>query len=105
MGSVKIALGDYEGALADYSVAITLDPQFYIAYNNRGAAKYFMGQPDSAMVDFDSALAILGNYVPAMNNKAASLSKNAMYKESLSLLTRLLKAIPALEKPILTGDW
>ena len=38
-GNAKDDLGDYQGAIADYSKAIQIDPQDASAYNNRGVTK------------------------------------------------------------------
>ena len=36
IGFSKYELGDYSGAILDYSKAIELDPEFKEAYSNRG---------------------------------------------------------------------
>ena len=38
-GNAKDDLGDKKGAIADYSKAIAIDPQYAYAYYNRGNAK------------------------------------------------------------------
>ena len=45
-------------ALADYSRAIRLDPQYVSAYFNRGLIYYEQGQPQRALADFDKVLEI-----------------------------------------------
>jgi tetratricopeptide (TPR) repeat protein len=42
-GYAKGNLEDYSGAIADYSKAIELDPDYAATYNNRGVAKYSAG--------------------------------------------------------------
>ena len=38
-GIAKRNLEDHQGAIADYTKAIKIDPQFALAYKNRGIAK------------------------------------------------------------------
>lgn len=54
-GLAKVALKDYDGAIADYNKAIELNPKFAKAYHNRGLAKEALGQHDVAKIDFEKA--------------------------------------------------
>ena len=42
-GNSKAKLGDYRGAIADYTTAIEIDPKEAAAYNNRGLSKDNLG--------------------------------------------------------------
>ena len=42
-GNSKGDLKDYKGAIADYTKAIEIDPDYAAAYNNRGNVKYSLG--------------------------------------------------------------
>jgi tetratricopeptide (TPR) repeat protein/uncharacterized caspase-like protein len=55
-GNAKLDLKDNEGAIADYTEALRLDPQSTIAYYSRGLAKSFSGDNEGAIVDCDEAL-------------------------------------------------
>ena len=55
-GNAKNDLDDYAGAIADYTMAIRLEPDFAEAYYNRGVAKDSLGQPSAAIADFDIAI-------------------------------------------------
>ena len=48
-------LGQYEKAVQDYDEAIRLNPQFAVAYNNRGVAYEWLGQKEKAYRDFAKA--------------------------------------------------
>src|SRR5262249_5315379 len=50
--------GDYEKALADFSAAIRINPQFYQAYNNRALILLRMGRLDAALSDYNQAIVI-----------------------------------------------
>ena len=50
------AQGDYDGAIAAYSTAVSIDPDDADAYYNRGILHYGKGDYDSAFADFDTAI-------------------------------------------------
>ena len=50
--------GDYDLAIADYTQAIRLEPNFTAAYTNRGDAYVHKGDYDRAITDYESALQI-----------------------------------------------
>jgi lipoprotein NlpI len=54
----KDDLGDKEGAIADYSQAIAINPQRADAYNERGNVKLELGDKQGAVVDYNQAIAI-----------------------------------------------
>ena len=55
-GNTKYDLGDYKGAITDYTQAIRLNPDYANAYNNRGLAKSNLGQHFAAIADYDIAI-------------------------------------------------
>ena len=54
-GNEKSKSGDYKGAIADYTAAIRLKPDFARAYYNRGETKDKLGQISEATSDFQIA--------------------------------------------------
>jgi tetratricopeptide (TPR) repeat protein len=48
-GIAKKANGDLDGAIADYTKAIELNPRYAAAYVNRGVARKTKGDLDRAM--------------------------------------------------------
>ena len=48
----------WEEAIAEYSKAINLDPNYAKAYNNRGSAYSYLGDLRHAIVDYDKAIAL-----------------------------------------------
>ena len=55
-GNAKYLQGDYDGAIADYSRAIELDPDDAAAYYNRGNAKSELDDYHGAIADYSRAI-------------------------------------------------
>lgn len=53
---INAAQAFYDGLVADYTVAIRLDPEFPDAYYNRANARYGKGEYDAAIADYDEAI-------------------------------------------------
>ena len=64
-GYAKDELGDYRGAIADYTEVIRLQPDAADAYKNRGIAKDLLGQYFAAITDYDTAIRLKPNYAMA----------------------------------------
>ena len=73
-GNTKYDLGDYKGAIADYDIAIRINPDLASAYNNRGMAKDDLGQHFAAIADYDSAIRLKPDYANAYNNRGIAKS-------------------------------
>jgi tetratricopeptide (TPR) repeat protein len=54
--------GDHDRAIAENSIAIRLNPQDAIAYNNRGRAYQYLHKYDEALRDYDEAIRLKDNY-------------------------------------------
>ena len=68
-GIAKRAKGDLDGAIADYTKAIELKPDYAVAYSNRGAAKQAKGDLDGAIADFTKAIELKPDYPHAYVNR------------------------------------
>jgi len=66
---------NYDGAIADYNAALTLDPEFAAAYNGRCVARTAKGIYGFAIADCDQAIQIDPKYAYAYNNRG--LAKHA----------------------------
>lgn len=64
-GVAQLAMGDAEGAIADYDRALTLDSAYAMAYTNRGMAHLARGDFVKSLQDYDTALQFDPAYAPA----------------------------------------
>jgi lipoprotein NlpI len=70
-GFSKDDLKDYYGAIADYTKAIELDPNYASAYKNRAIAKYYTNDLNGACEDARKS-GSLGNPFPKMIEAACN---------------------------------
>jgi tetratricopeptide (TPR) repeat protein len=68
-GESRSAVQDYDGAIAEYTMAIQLKADYAEAYNDRGFAYYLKGQAEPAIADFTRAIALRPNYPKAYNSR------------------------------------
>ena len=61
-GIARKAKGDLDRAIADYTEAIRLDPEYEYAYFNRGVAWSRKGDLDRAIADYDRVLRLDPKY-------------------------------------------
>jgi tetratricopeptide (TPR) repeat protein len=86
--------GNYQHAVVEYSRAILSDPEFVLAYNNRGAAYTEREQFDKAIEDFTTVLRLDPDFHAAYNNRGI-----AYYKQG-----EIEKAIADFEKTLEVSD-
>lgn len=55
-GDFKIANGDYEGGILDYTMALELEPYDNLVYVARGTALYNIGDYEAAIADFTKSI-------------------------------------------------
>ena len=55
-GVHKLLDNNYDGAIADYTSAIEIDPQYEAAYANRASAEYSQGNYAGAIADWETVI-------------------------------------------------
>jgi tetratricopeptide (TPR) repeat protein len=87
-------MGDYSGAIEDYSLALEINPELVIALNNRGYARYFTEDKEGALLDFNAAITSGTQLASAKLNKASLLAEQGQLVPALSLLDLTLQEHP-----------
>ena len=73
---------DYDGAIADSSEAIRLNPQTQNAHNNRGVARNAKGDFDGAIADYNEAIRLEPTNVVVYNNRGVAYENKGMYAQA-----------------------
>ncbi|MEH1831708.1 MAG: tetratricopeptide repeat protein [Nostoc sp.] len=68
-GNARSDLGDFEGAIEDYTQAIQINPNYADAYYNCGNARSDLGDFQGAIEDYTQAIQINSNYADAYYNR------------------------------------
>ncbi len=83
-GNAKYYMGNYVGAITDYTSAIQLKPDYFGAYNNRGVAKADLGQHFAAISDYDTTIRLKPDFANAYDNRGVSKGKLGQYVAAIS---------------------
>jgi tetratricopeptide (TPR) repeat protein len=96
-GKVGIGLGKsgcHEEALASFDKALELQPEFYIAWGNRGNALFNLERYEEAIASFDKALEIKPDSHNAWNNRGNALFNLERYEEAIASFDKALEIKP-----------
>ena len=90
-GNAKGAKGDLDGAIADYSRALELDPKNVYAYNNRGLTKQSKGDVDGAIADYNRTLELDPKNAYAYNNRGLAKDAKGDYDGAIADCNRAIE--------------
>ncbi|MDR1252107.1 MAG: tetratricopeptide repeat protein [Treponema sp.] len=93
-GNAYYDKGDYDRAIADYTQAIRLDPNFAEAYFNRGDAFDEKGDYDTAIADYTQAIRLDPNYTRAYYYRGISYDNKKDYDRAIADYTQAIRLDP-----------
>ena len=83
-GSRAYQRREYEDAITDYDMVISLNPDDAEAYYLRGLAKGNLAQYESAIADFNEAIQLDSRYVRAYANRGLARYRLGQYEETIA---------------------
>ena len=87
-------LTDHNEALAAYSEAIRLDPNYAMAYNNRGYTYTELKQYDRAMTDLNRAIELDPKNDLAYNNRGRVFARRRQYDQAIADYNKAIELNP-----------
>jgi lipoprotein NlpI len=85
---------DLDGAIADYTRSIALDPRNAQAFNNRGEAKRQKGDLDGAIADYTLAIAIDPRHASASYNRGIARKRKGDLEGAIADYTQAIAINP-----------
>ncbi|MBI4617708.1 MAG: tetratricopeptide repeat protein, partial [Planctomycetes bacterium] len=86
--------GDLAGAVADYTRAIELDPNYSRAYGNRGVARRAQGDVAGAVADFTRAIELDPSFAAAYSNRGSARREQGDLAGAVADFTRAIELDP-----------
>jgi protein O-mannosyl-transferase len=97
-GDIYAERGQYENALADYTKAITINPNFKEVYTNRGIVYLVLQQWDNAIADLSKAISIDPDYAKAYSNRGIAYGNLMKWDKALADFSQEIRIMPELPK-------
>jgi lipoprotein NlpI len=88
------ANANFDGAIADYTRAIELDPKYAAAYSNRGNAKQAKGDLDGAIADCDRAIELDPKDAMAHKNRGVAKKEKGDLDGAIADYNRAIELDP-----------
>jgi len=85
---------DFNGAIIKYTEAITLNPSYAPAYNNRGSAYQAKGDLDQAIKDYDKAIELNPKYANAYYNRGNAYTRKIDFNSAIKDFNKAIELNP-----------
>ncbi len=93
-GQAKLGMDDYEGAAADFTLAIDFEPEEAFYYQERGTCLFFLGRAEEALHDFQTAQQLDPEW-DGYELRGLANSELMNFEEAIQDLTRAIEMMPA----------
>ena len=94
LGTVFDRLGKYQEAIAQFTEALRINPNFAEAHNNLGNVFDRLGKYQEAIAQYTEALRINPNFAEAHNNLGNVFDRLGKYQEAIAQYTEALRINP-----------
>jgi protein O-mannosyl-transferase len=91
----RLSKGNFNGAIADYNLALAIDPKDSFLYTNRGLSMIQIGQMYEGIADLETALRLDPGNVFAANNLSIAYIQSNRTDDARVLLEQILTKDPA----------
>jgi tetratricopeptide (TPR) repeat protein len=93
-GGTQLDQGHLDQAIADYTEAIHLKPDFFPAYLNRGTAQRKKGKLDLAIADYTAAILVKPDLYDAYTLRGICYEQKGRYEKAIADFTKALEKKP-----------
>lgn len=93
-GVAKWRLKQLDDAMADFTKAISLNPDYAPAYNNRGNVLMELNRPEEAYKDFDKAVGLSPGFGPAYSNRGNASQRLKHLEEAENDFRKAIELMP-----------
>lgn len=93
-GTSYYSINEYQQALENYSRALEVDPEYVLAYNNRGVAQADLKAYSEAIADYNKAIELNPNFGIAYNNRCRAYNAVKDNEKALVDCNRALELEP-----------
>ena len=94
-GQARLARKDYGGAIGDYAVALSLDPDSATLHNRRGWAYLLADASKLALADFEAALALDPDLSHAYSGRGLALVREGRWRDAVADVETALRLATA----------
>ena len=93
-GGFKLKKQDWQGAIAAFSAAIRLNPNYAEAYNNLGVTLARQGKTAEAIAAYQKAISINPNFAMTYNNLGVALANQGKTAEAIAAYQKVISLNP-----------